>query len=216
MNRAARILPAVLLVLLAPALAMAQDASPAPEAGTIANEPDAATTPVSTAPRDCPEETPARGDCRCGSAVITVSDDAGVWWGNRGRAYGPYIAFDRAEAPAPKPARPVFAPVYFELDESAILPQEEAKLRRVLRYLRTHPNARVRVEGNCCDLAPNAYNQQLGMRRARAVEAWLVERGIGPDRIGTVTHGEERLVTTDPGKRPLNRRADIIAQPRKR
>jgi outer membrane protein OmpA-like peptidoglycan-associated protein len=173
------------------------------------------TAPVATLPEACAGGEHHTRACRCGTAVITVSDETPVWWGNRGRAYGPYLTFDRARLPDPPAPRPAFAPVYFELDRSEIREAESAKLRRVLRYLRARPNAQVRVEGNCCDLAPNAYNQRLGMRRADAVKGWLVERGVAPERVTTVTHGEEQLVTEDPAKRPLNRRADIIAEPRR-
>jgi outer membrane protein OmpA-like peptidoglycan-associated protein len=147
----------------------------------------------------------------CANITITVSnDDADPWWGNRGVAYGAYLQFEPAQIQdRPQKAR-VFDPIYFDLDKSVLRPDGIATAEILLAYLQEHPGARVRLEGNCCDLAPDDYNIRLGQRRADAVKKYLVDRGIDPDRVETVTFGKRRLVTTDPANRPANRRVDPV------
>ena len=154
----------------------------------------------------------------CRWIVVTVSNNADVWWGNRGRAIGPYLKFAKADLSAVKAddgGFKNFGPVYFDLDKSDLKPEALAVLDQAAAHLKAYPNAVVRVEGNCCDLASNEYNIKLGMRRADSVKNRLVELGIDTNRIATISLGEEQRVTTNPKERPLNRRADIKAQPKR-
>ena len=157
---------------------------------------------------------------KCTWVRVTVSNDTEVWWGNRAKAYGNYIKFAKAEIPPPKeppaPKPRKFDPIYFDLDKSVLRPDGIKTAEEILAYLKDHPQMKLRIEGNCCDLAPNDYNMRLGQRRADSVMKYLVDRGIDPDRIETKSYGEERRVTTEPSERPLNRRADAIALPPKK
>lgn len=145
---------------------------------------------------------------------VTVSNDIEVWWGNRGKAYGNYMRFDKADlTPAVRAAAPEFEPIYFDLDKAALRPEAIPILEKALEYLIEHPKARLRVEGHCCDLHTDEYNMKLGMRRAEAVRTYLEQRGIDPARIETVSYGESRRVTDAPSLRPLNRRAEMKAIP---
>jgi hypothetical protein len=57
----------------------------------------------------------------------------------------------------------------------------------------------------------NAYNQKLSQRRADAVKAWLVSKGIPSERIIAVGYGEGRpRVSNDTeDNRRLNRRIEF-------
>lgn len=146
---------------------------------------------------------------KCPGITITVSNDTPVWWGNRGKAYGNYMKFAKARIRMPEPL-PTFAPIYFDLDKAVLRPDGIETAEKVLAFMRSHPYAKARIEGNCCDLATNAYNMRLGERRAEAVKRYLVEHGIDAERLCTLTNGEEKRVTTAPDERPVNRRADVI------
>lgn len=143
-----------------------------------------------------------------------------VWWGHTSRSYGNYLKFDKAKLPPkvvkvkPKPVKqpepPKFDPIYFDLDKAVLRPDGAKVADQVTHYLKANAGKKVRIEGNCCDLASTEYNVKLGMRRAEAVKKYLVEHGIDASRIGAVSFGEEKRVTEDPKARPLNRRADVI------
>jgi outer membrane protein OmpA-like peptidoglycan-associated protein len=153
-------------------------------------------------------------DCLALRSETEFSDAAGVWWGDRGRSFGNYLPFERAELPEKEPEQDprVIGLVYFELDESVLLPEAKEVCEQAYQYLEAHPGDNVHIQGYCCDLAPNAYNMRLGRRRARAVKDYLVERGIDAARITTRSFGEERLIPgTIPEERERNRRAVIMA-----
>ena len=149
------------------------------------------------------------------ASVENSVDESGIWWGNRCISFRNYIRFDRPEiALAEGPAKPYppFKPIYFDLDKSVLRPDGIVICEQVLDFMTENPEKRVRVEGNCCDLASNPYNIALGQRRADAVKTYLVDHGIDASQIETASYGEERRVTTAPDERPLNRRADVIVK----
>lgn len=102
--------------------------------------------------------------------------------------------------------------VYFDFDSSAIKPGERPKIERVAAYLRQNPTHDVLIEGHCDERGTIEYNRALGDRRAQAIRAVLVELGIAPERIDTISYGEERPV--DPGHNEeawaKNRRGEFV------
>ena len=64
-----------------------------------------------------------------------------------------------------------------------------------------------RVYGHTDAVGSNAYNKSLGMRRARAVVAYLTTQGIGRDRLqAVVSHGETQPLIVTEGRERRNRR----------
>ncbi len=100
-----------------------------------------------------------------------------------------------AEEAAPKgSARERFESedVYFDFDSYDLSPQATATLDAKVSYLKANPNAGVRVEGNCDERGSTEYNLALGERRAQAAKKYLVNAGVKPGRIDTVSYGEEK------------------------
>lgn len=87
--------------------------------------------------------------------------------------------------------------VYFDFDSSAIKASEKAKIETVASYLKSNMRAAVKIEGHCDERGTEEYNRALGERRALAIREELVRLGIAPDRIDTISYGEDRPV--DPG-----------------
>ena len=50
----------------------------------------------------------------------------------------------------------------------------------------------MKVEGHCDERGTAAYNLVLGEKRAKAVRNYLVELGVGADRLSIVSYGKER------------------------
>lgn len=102
--------------------------------------------------------------------------------------------------------------VYFEFDKASVKSSEVPKVQRVATYLKNQANAMIRVEGNCDERGTEEYNRSLGERRALAVRELLIASGIAPDRVSTVTYGEDQ--PADPGHDQAawdkNRRADFV------
>ena len=102
--------------------------------------------------------------------------------------------------------------VHFEYDRSTVKSSEVPKVQRVATYLKNQPNAMLRVEGNCDERGTEEYNRSLGERHALAVRELHVSSGITPDRVSTVTYGEDKpaVPAHDEAAWGKNRRADFV------
>ena len=88
-------------------------------------------------------------------------------------------------------------PVFFGVDSAELDDAGRAAATENAELLRKNPNWVITVEGHCDDRGTPEYNLALGERRAVAVKTFLVSLGISPDRIRTVSYGEE--FPFDPG-----------------
>ena len=72
----------------------------------------------------------------------------------------------------------------------------------------------MRVVGHTDDVGNAAVNQHLSQKRAEAVVAWLVARGIAPSRLAAEGKGEsEPIVDNSTAEnRQINRRVDFIIE----
>ena len=104
--------------------------------------------------------------------------------------------------------------VFFDLDKSGVTAAEAAKLDKQVAWLAQNENASVRVvvEGHCDARGTSEYNLGLGKRRAEAVKAYLVSKGVSADRVDTVSYGKERpaVVGSDEAAYSKNRRGVTV------
>ncbi len=108
----------------------------------------------------------------------------------------------------------VFSPVYFDFDQAGI----NAEMRQVVTsnasYMKDNLSTVIVIEGNCDERGTNEYNLALGERRAINVKEYMVNLGVDPMRIRTVSYGEERPLFSAQNDLDWsqNRRADFIAE----
>jgi peptidoglycan-associated lipoprotein len=107
---------------------------------------------------------------------------------------------------------PSLVTVYFDYDDSALRPDAKDGLRRNAEYLRSVANAKVELQGNCDDRGTEEYNLALGKRRAESAKQYLADLGISPQRLSTVSFGEENPASPGEGEAAWakNRRVDFI------
>jgi len=84
--------------------------------------------------------------------------------------------------------------IYFAFDKSTLTPAAQDNLLRKAEWLRENADATVTIEGHCDERGTNEYNLALGDRRAESAKAFLVDLGIDPMRMTTISYGEERPV----------------------
>jgi len=84
--------------------------------------------------------------------------------------------------------------LYFDFDSSALQPMAREVLQRKADYLFEVVDASIILEGHCDERGTEAYNIALGDRRAESAKAFLVDMGIDPARMTTISYGEERPV----------------------
>lgn len=101
--------------------------------------------------------------------------------------------------------------VYFDYDSSVLKPEAKLKLERAATWLKRNAKVNVQVEGHCDERGTNEYNLALGERRALAARRYLISLGVDPDRIFTISYGEERPAVEGHGEWAwkFNRRAEF-------
>ena len=111
--------------------------------------------------------------------------------------------FDPATAgSASDPASPAFFNetigdrVLFEVDRFTLTDVARATLTSQARWLTTNGTYSAIVEGHADERGTREYNMALGARRAAAVQNFLIEQGVAPGRLQTITYGKERPLAT--------------------
>ncbi len=106
------------------------------------------------------------------------------------------------------------APIYFEFDQAGIKPEMQDILIVNADYLHSLPRAIVRIEGNSDERGTSEYNLALGERRAINTQQYLVNLGVDPLRIKTVSYGEEKplFYGQDEDSYKYNRRVDFVLE----
>jgi peptidoglycan-associated lipoprotein len=82
-------------------------------------------------------------------------------------------------------------PVFFTVDSAELDETARATASTNADILRKNARWIVTIEGHCDERGTPEYNLALGERRAVAVKSFLVSLGIAPDRIRTVSYGNE-------------------------
>jgi peptidoglycan-associated lipoprotein len=103
--------------------------------------------------------------------------------------------------------------IYFDYDQSTIREDGRAALARNADVLKAaftdNPSAVVVVEGHADERGSAEYNLGLADRRATTVKEFLVQLGVSPSRLNTVSFGKERPQCTESNEScwQMNRRA---------
>jgi peptidoglycan-associated lipoprotein len=84
--------------------------------------------------------------------------------------------------------------VLFAVDQSTLGPLAESTLAAQAAWLSDNPSYVALVEGHADEQGTREYNLALGARRAASVQEYLVDRGVSPNRVTTVTYGKERPI----------------------
>jgi outer membrane protein OmpA-like peptidoglycan-associated protein len=106
--------------------------------------------------------------------------------------------------------------VKFATAKFKVLPASYGLLDQVVQVLNDQPKMRVRIEGHTDSIGGEAYNLRLSQKRAESVRAYLVGKGVAPDRLQAAGYGLTRPIAsnrTEKG-RAQNRRTEFrIAAP---
>ena len=102
--------------------------------------------------------------------------------------------------------------IHFAFDSFLLDPEAERIIGEKAAWLRDNGGASIQIEGHCDERGTSDYNLALGERRANAVQQYLTVLGIAPDRLSTISYGEEQPL--DPGHDEAawsrNRRAHFV------
>jgi len=124
----------------------------------------------------------------------------------------PAPAAAAAAAPAPTAEKVTFsADAFFDFDKSVLKPEGKTTLQNLVAQLKNTDIEVVVATGHTDWTGSDAYNMNLSMRRAKAVKAFLVSRGIPEARVFVEGKGERNPIADNHTKegRAKNRRVDI-------
>ncbi|HUT03076.1 MAG TPA: peptidoglycan-associated lipoprotein Pal [bacterium] len=102
-----------------------------------------------------------------------------------------------------------FEDIHFDFDRSNLNTISRQVLNQIAFIMFDRPELSMLVEGHCDERGSNEYNLALGDRRTEAAKDYLIDMGIEPHRIRTISYGEERPLTSghDEAAWAVNRRA---------
>jgi OOP family OmpA-OmpF porin len=103
------------------------------------------------------------------------------------------------------------ADAFFDFDKAVLKPEGRAKLDDLIGKVKDINLEVIIAVGHTDSVGSDSYNQRLSVRRAEAVKAYLVSKGIEKNRVYTEGKGEKQPVAdnkTSEG-RAKNRRVEI-------
>ncbi len=83
-------------------------------------------------------------------------------------------------------------PIYFDFDKAELRSDSRETLSELAQWMKNNPSVDIRVDGNCDERGSNEYNLALGETRAASAKKYLVYLGVSPDRLETMSYGEEK------------------------
>jgi OOP family OmpA-OmpF porin len=115
-------------------------------------------------------------------------------------------------APVPTSEKVSFAAeTLFDFDKAVVKPAGKAALDDLLSKLQGMNTEAIITVGHTDSIGTSAYNQKLSLRRANAVKAYLVSKGVEPSRIYVEGKGETQPVASNKtaAGRAQNRRVTV-------
>ena len=166
--------------------------------------------------------TPATAAAGCDGAIVEEPKAAPAA-AAPAPAPAPAPKAEPAAAPAPAAAAPAApaaavstkvtyaADAFFDFNKSVLKPEGKAKLSDLVDKVKAINLEVIIAVGHTDSVGSDSYNQKLSMRRAEAVKAFLVSKGIEKARIYTEGKGEKQPVADNKTKegRAKNRRVEI-------
>lgn len=84
--------------------------------------------------------------------------------------------------------------IYFDLDKSNIREDAIEPLEKIVEALVMYPEIKIEIGSHTDSRQHRKYNKLLSQRRADATMAYLIKRGIAPERLTAKGYGESQLV----------------------
>jgi OOP family OmpA-OmpF porin len=164
---------------------------------------------------------------RNGHGNLQWKDTSGDCW--RNSVWTPATAAEGCGKPAAAAAAPAAVPAveakpvvaaekitlqadaYFDFDKSTLKAEGKAKLDELAGKLGQVNVETIVATGHTDSIGTDAYNNALSLRRANAVKAYLVSKGVAADRVLVEGKGEAKPVASNATKagRAQNRRVVV-------
>lgn len=92
--------------------------------------------------------------------------------------------------PEPEPEVALETIFYFDFDDTTLRFGDRSAIEAHAEQIKSGSQV-IRIEGHADERGTEAYNKQLGQRRANAVRDLLISMGVNSGQIETVSYGEQ-------------------------
>lgn len=101
--------------------------------------------------------------------------------------------------------------IFFDVDKYDLKEKSVTELRKILRFLKENPSVRVEISGHTDNTGSPSYNVQLSEKRAQAVNNYLIENGVGAERLAPKGYGSQQPIAPNDSEegRQKNRRIEF-------
>ncbi len=117
------------------------------------------------------------------------------------------------QAEQPAAVENTFETVYFDFDKSDLRQDARDVLSKNAELiLKSFPNAKIQIAGNCDERGSAEYNLALGERRAKSAQKYLITLGVKAENLSTISYGKEKpaVVGNDEAAWAKNRRDEFV------
>lgn len=111
-------------------------------------------------------------------------------------------------------ALPTLGAVHFATDSADLTPDDQATLTQAAAYMKSHPEAHLRLEGYTDSTGGDQHNMTLSQRRSQSVAAFLKSQGVDGSKLTGEGFGPQNPADTNAtasGKAD-NRRVELFSQ----
>lgn len=104
--------------------------------------------------------------------------------------------------------------VQFDQAKTEILSESFAELDKLADFLVKNPQHKIKIEGHTDNVGDAEKNFQLSHRRANAVAAYLIKKGVSHERLSAEGFGGSKPLVSSDGRKyhPENRRVEFIVE----
>ncbi|MDT0606436.1 OmpA family protein [Croceitalea rosinachiae] len=101
--------------------------------------------------------------------------------------------------------------ILFDTGKASIKAESTSVMVDIIQILSEYPTAKFTVEGHTDSVGSAKLNQSLSEKRANSVRDFLIDKGIGSDRLTAIGYGEDKPIATNNTRagRAQNRRVEI-------
>ena len=106
--------------------------------------------------------------------------------------------------------------IFYDFNKSAIRKGDAQELEALVKLMKTYPSMEIELAAHTDSRGEANYNLELSLKRAESAKAFLVRKGIAPERINAVGFGESRIrnrcfdgVQCPDAEHQFNRRTEV-------